>query len=436
MGGLDLAPYVSRRVVRVASAVAPVRTRGSDHGGVDHQRCVHAGDGRSRRRARLSGARPEKGRHAGRQRLERGRGARPVCAALRGQPAAVAGSAVVAGAACRPVRLFQPARVPLRRARRARDTRRDCRVYPAQPQRAVPAGCGARADRAHTFGRVSHAGVRRARFHSLRPHATGRAARRTDPGRGEADVRVGAIVIGEEIIRGKREDKHFPKLISILGSRGMRLHWCEYLGDMPDLITATLRRTLASGDLVFSFGGIGATPDDHTRQCAADALGLELVLHPDAEAAIRSRTDMEITPQRLKMGEFPRGSRIIPNPYNKIPGFSVGDHHFVPGFPVMAWPMVEWVLDHRYADLFHLTPEAEAAIIVYDLPESTITPLMLEVESSFRRLKSFSLPSMGEQGVRRHIELGVRGAPEEVTPAIEQMKLGVAALGGRWEEKP
>jgi hypothetical protein len=61
---------------------------------------------------------------------------------------------------------------------------------------------------------------------------------------------------------------------------------------------------------------------------------------------------------------------------------------------------------------------------------------MLEVESSFRRLKSFSLPSMGERGVRRHIELGVRGAPEEVASAIERMKLGVAALGGRWEEKP
>ncbi len=248
-------------------------------------------------------------------------------------------------------------------------------------------------------------------------------------------MRVGAIIIGEEIIRGKREDQHFSKLIEILAARGMRLDWCQYLGDNPELITATLRRTFASGDLVFSFGGIGATPDDHTRQCAADALGLELVLHPDAEAAIRSRTDMEITPQRLKMGEFPRGSRIIPNPYNRIPGFSLEDHHFVPGFPVMAWPMVEWVLDHRYADLFHLTPEAEASIIVHDLPESTITPLMLEIESSFRRLKSFSLPSMGEQGVRRHIELGVRGAPEEVAPAIEQMKLGVAALGGRWEEK-
>jgi molybdopterin-biosynthesis enzyme MoeA-like protein len=246
-------------------------------------------------------------------------------------------------------------------------------------------------------------------------------------------MRVGAIIIGDEIIVGKRADKHFAKLIEILAARGMKLSWCEYLGDIPDLITATLRRTFASDDLVFSFGGIGATPDDHTRQCAADALGVGLELHPDAEAAIRSRTDMVVTPQRLKMGEFPRGARIIPNAYNKIPGFSVVDHHFVPGFPVMAWPMCEWVLDTHYSSLFHRVPEAEASIIVYELAESTITPLMLEIESKFARLKSFSLPSMGEKGVRRHIELGVRGAPDEVAPAIERMKEGVVALGGRWE---
>ena len=246
-------------------------------------------------------------------------------------------------------------------------------------------------------------------------------------------MRVGAIIIGDEIIVGKRADKHFAKLIEILAARGMKLSWCEYLGDIPELITATLRRTFGSEDLVFSFGGIGATPDDHTRQCAADALGVGLELHPDAEAAIRSRTDMVVTPQRLKMGEFPRGARIIPNSYNRIPGFSVRDHHFVPGFPVMAWPMTEWVLDTHYRSLFHRAPETEASIIVYELAESTITPLMLEVEAKFRNLKSFSLPSMGEAGVRRHIELGVRGAPGEVTPAIELMKSGVAALGGRWE---
>jgi molybdopterin-biosynthesis enzyme MoeA-like protein len=138
------------------------------------------------------------------------------------------------------------------------------------------------------------------------------------------------------------------------------------------------------------------------------------------------------------MGEFPIGSHIIPNPYNRIPGFSVGDHHFVPGFPVMAWPMVEWVLDHRYAALFHREAEAEAAIIVFDLPESSVTPIMEQVESTYARVKSFSLPSMGEdeRGRRvggRHIELGVRGEPAEVALAIEKMKAAVVAIQGRWQ---
>jgi len=133
------------------------------------------------------------------------------------------------------------------------------------------------------------------------------------------------------------------------------------------------------------------------------------------------------------MGEFPRGASIIPNGYNRIPGFSLGEHHFVPGFPIMAWPRVEWVLDQRYVRLFHRQAEAEASIVVYDSTESTLTPMMEAVEAKYRRLKVFSLPSVGEGGRRRHIELGVRGVPEEVPSAMEELRRGVTELGGIWE---
>ena len=246
----------------------------------------------------------------------------------------------------------------------------------------------------------------------------------------------GAFVIGDEILVGKRQDKHFPWLIGALAQRGLRLAWCEHLGDEPERITAALRRTFATDDVIFSFGGIGATPDDHTRQCAAAALGVALRLHPKAEQEIRGRFGVETTPQRLKMGEFPVGADIIPNPFNRIPGFSVRDHHFVPGFPQMAWPMVEWLLDTRDEALADSQRWGEASIIVYGLAESTITPLMEEVNAKYPGLKAFSLPSMGEGGTRRHIELGVRGAPTEVEPAMEHLRLGVSGLGGTMEIPP
>ena len=165
-------------------------------------------------------------------------------------------------------------------------------------------------------------------------------------------MKFGAIIIGDEILSGKRQDKHMATAIETLGARGLELAWCRYLGDDPDLIVETLRQTFASGAVVFSFGGIGATPDDHTRACAAKAAGVALSLHPDAEAEIRARFGDEITPKRLMMGEFPVGSEIIPNPYNRIPGFSMHNHYFLPGFPQMAWPMMAWVLDTRYSELF------------------------------------------------------------------------------------
>lgn len=242
---------------------------------------------------------------------------------------------------------------------------------------------------------------------------------------------IGALIIGDEILSGKRQDKHLAHVIATLAARGLTLAYAQYLGDDRMRLTAVLQRTFASGDIVFSFGGVGATPDDQTRQAAAAALGVALVRHPEAVAEIEARFGADAYPQRVHMAEFPEGSRIIPNPVNRVASFSHGDHHFFPGFPEMAWPMLDWVLATRYPALVQTAP-VERAIAVYDAGESDLVPLMEDNVARFPMLKLFSLPRFVGEGPRR-IELGVRGDPAFADAALAHLIAGVSAAGYRWE---
>ncbi|KRC16720.1 molybdopterin-binding protein [Acidovorax sp. Root219] len=259
----------------------------------------------------------------------------------------------------------------------------------------------------------------------------------------------GLIIVGDEILSGKRADKHMPKAIELLAARGLALSYADYVGDDPARITATLQRAFASGDVVFSCGGIGATPDDHTRQCTARALGTDLALHPEAERLIRERMqdvareqglpyepDRHDNLHRLNMGMFPVGARTIPNPYNKIPGFTCdspgsegGAVHFVPGFPVMAWPMIEWVLDTLYAEHFNRTPQTEHSVVVFGAMEAALTPLMEQIEKSHAGVRVFSLPSVDHPQYGRHIELGVKGPAQALPAAWTDLKNGLHEFG-------
>lgn len=269
--------------------------------------------------------------------------------------------------------------------------------------------------------------------------------------------RFGVVIVGDEILSGRRADKHLSKVIELLTARGLELSWGQYVGDDRQAIADVLARTFANDDVVFVTGGIGATPDDQTRQAAAQAYGVEVALHPEAEQLIHERilkmnaeTDNPLpldSPehrQRMRMGEFPVGAGIVPNPYNQIPGFSLDEHYFVPGFPVMAWPMLEWVLETRYADLFHRAPRAERSVLVFEMPESRVTPLMERIEADFADVRVFSLPSVGDATLadhvdprvamraQRHIELGVKGPGDRIAAAFDAMEAGLRALDARF----
>jgi len=269
--------------------------------------------------------------------------------------------------------------------------------------------------------------------------------------------RFGLVIVGDEILSGRRVDKHLTKVIELLTTRGLELSWAQYIGDDRPAIATVLERTFASDDVVFVTGGIGATPDDQTRQAAAQARGVDIALHPEAAQLIHQRIikmnaesanplplDSPEHCQRMRMGEFPVGATIIPNPYNQIPGFFLGEHYFVPGFPVMAWPMLEWVLETRYADLFHHAPRAERSVLVFEQPESRVTPLMEQIEAAFPDVRVFSLPSVGDPSAvsnndpraamraQRHIELGVKGPIEQIDAAFKALEDGLIKLGARY----
>jgi molybdopterin-biosynthesis enzyme MoeA-like protein len=254
---------------------------------------------------------------------------------------------------------------------------------------------------------------------------------------------IGIIIIGDEILSGKRSDKHLPKFIELLNERGLQLAWAEYVGDSPERITQVLARAFASGDVVFSCGGIGATPDDHTRQCAAQALGVPLALHPEAKSLILERMrdvaleqgvafepDRNDNLHRLNMGTFPQGAQIIHNPYNKIPGFTCqgaqqGLVHFVPGFPVMAWPMMQDKLD-VFCQTWGAAPKRiEKSVIVFGAMEASLTPLMERIELQHAGIKVFSLPSVDHPKWGKHIELGVKGVESQVEAAFQALKDGL-----------
>lgn len=250
-------------------------------------------------------------------------------------------------------------------------------------------------------------------------------------------MKTGALIIGDELLSGKRQDKHMQALIRILAARGMKLSWVEYLGDDPARIEAALQRAFAGGELVFSFGGIGATPDDHTRACAARALGEPLAIHPEARVIIEERFGEEAYPHRINMGNIPQSASLIPNPVNRMPGFSCGHVHFVPGFPSMAWPMIEWVLDTHYRALFSDSPDVEEGCVAVNAREGDLISLMQDFVARYPDLRFSSLPNFGNEVIpEMHIEFAFCGQPSLVGIAITEWRKALLDKGYELRERP
>ena len=245
-------------------------------------------------------------------------------------------------------------------------------------------------------------------------------------------MKIGLIIVGDEILSGKRSDRHLAAVTRILSQRGLRLNWVRILEDDLGSLQVCFRETFRSDDLVFSTGGIGITPDDLTRQAVAAALGVELERHPEGEEVLRrvaKEFGREPEPQHYAFIEFPAGAQLIPNPELGTPGFSVGNHYFLPGFSQMAWPMIKWVLDNHFPGLCNNSSTADS-VVVKDCYEVDLIPFIEELIQSFPGVSSFSLPASAT-GIPQ-TEIGFKGESSDVSKAMSVLKQRLDANKLNW----
>lgn len=229
------------------------------------------------------------------------------------------------------------------------------------------------------------------------------------------------IIIGNEILSGRRQDCHFANTLTACQARGLRIGKVHYLGDENQQLRRVFAQTLADQETVLSFGGIGATPDDRTRAALSEACSLPLTLHAEGMAILQDKFAGEVSAERQRLVTFPQGAQLIPNPINRVPGFFIHQHYCVPGFPQMAQPMIEWVLDHH---LRHLAQQRVYRAFTAYCAESEAIALLERLEMDYPDLSISCLPKLHHE-----LEIGFDGEQTRAEAAQQFARQWLVAAG-------
>lgn len=146
---------------------------------------------------------------------------------------------------------------------------------------------------------------------------------------------AGIAIIGDEILSGRTQDKNIAQIASWLNVQGIRLREVRVVPDIEDEIVASVNALRARYDYIFTTGGIGPTHDDITVDAIAKALGVGVIIHPEARATLeRYYTDKGgLNEGRLRMARVPDGADLIPNPMSGAPGIRIGNLFIMAGVP-------------------------------------------------------------------------------------------------------
>jgi molybdopterin-biosynthesis enzyme MoeA-like protein len=215
-----------------------------------------------------------------------------------------------------------------------------------------------------------------------------------------------SVIIGTELLNGRRKDKHFDFLNDALTSRGWEQTASFVIKDDPKLIEDIfLYIKNDPHSVMFCYGGLGATPDDLTRYCAANVFcNGDMQTHPKAKSLIEQQFGDEAYPHRINMAYLPKDAQLLDNVVNNVPGFYLDERYFfTPGFPSMANAMVTQALDLYYQ---HSKPKTRYLLKV-EAPEND----MIEIMNALPKEVEFSsLPRFIDD--RRVVEISIASEDE------------------------
>ena len=221
------------------------------------------------------------------------------------------------------------------------------------------------------------------------------------------DPHIYAVIIGSEILDKRRVDKHFEYLSSALKEKNLTLFASFTIKDDETLITQTYE--LIKKDpkaFMFSFGGIGSTPDDLTRKLSANVFeDGTLYRHAQFEKDIQTRLGERAYPYPIRMSDLPKNAQLLFNPINNMSGFYLQDRYFfMPGFPEMAQPMMDYIIKTH---LQKPTKVYIQSLLAY-CGEGKLMHLMVDVPKD---LDLSSLPMMNDGNP--HVEFSLSGINED-----------------------
>ena len=240
-------------------------------------------------------------------------------------------------------------------------------------------------------------------------------------------VTAALIVIGNEILSGRTQDKNIAHIAKTLNEAGIRLYEVRVVPDIEAEVVEAVNTLRAKHDYVFTTGGIGPTHDDITAECVAKAFGQKLIQNPESLRRLEAHyrhSDRELNEARLRMANTPEGAELIDNPISTAPGFRVENVYVMAGVPSIMQAMLAGIKDGLVGGETVLS-----RTVLCDLGEGTVAAGLGEIQKAHPDIDIGSYPQYARGRFR--VSLVMRGTDAfEVDACTDEVMAMVRRLGG------